>query len=706
MRIPLFLLSIMVLLVSGTSATRAQADWMQADEIVEAQLIAERAATTPGDAFHIGLHQIIPEDWHTYWRNPGDFGLPLELQWDLPAGVEIGEVIWPAPEELPLADGAIMDYGYHDEVVLAMPVTLSPDFQDETLVLNVVADWQVCEEVCVPETRELSLTIDVGAEPWNTEEAFWMIQAALEAEPRAAENLSGTMQRFGDRLVLMLEGDHLDGEWRELTFFPFDGALIAHAVEPAQQWDEAGRLNLTYETSFKTAPQIAFPQTGLLSVERHSGGDLWERDVVEFQITGGDVGIVPATPAEASSPAPAVDANLVTMLVFAFLGGLILNLMPCVFPVLSIKVLKFVEIAHKDAARVRSYGVLFLIGVVASFVVLAGLLVGLREFGLPVAWGFQLQLPIVVAILALLFFVIGLNLLGVFEIGTSVQGLGAGLADGDGAKGAFFTGVLAVVVAAPCVGPLAAGALGLALTQPVLVVLAVAAMMGVGLALPFVVLAFAPALLRYLPKPGGWMVTFKQFLAFPMFASMVWLLWVLSIQAGSLGVLWLGIAVLALTFAIWALQRETMVWKIIGALAMLGMLGSVLTIARLPAATSTSTIAEYERAWSAQAVVDAQLEGRAVFVDVTAAWCVTCQVNKMRVLSGETVQAAFRDAGVVQMKADWTNRDDAITELIYSHGQAGVPLYLFYPAGGGDAQVLPSVLTEQIMFEAIEAATR
>lgn len=707
MRILPFLLTIMVLLASGTSATRAQSDWMQAEEIVEAQLIAERAATAPGDQFHIGLHQIIPDGWHTYWRNPGDFGLPLELQWDLPAGVEIGEVIWPAPEEMPLADGAIMDYGYHGEVVLAMPVTVSPDFQGETLTVNVVADWQVCEEVCVPETRELSLTMDVGAEPWNTEDAFWMIQAGLEAEPRATDQLSGTMKRFGDQLVLMLEGDYLAGEWRDLTFFPFDGSLIAHAVDPVEQWDEAGRLNLTYEASFKMAPQIQFPQTGLLAVERHRGGDFWEREVVEFQIAAGDVGIVPTAPAETPvTEPPAMDANLLTMLVFAFLGGLILNLMPCVFPVLSIKVLKFVEIAHKDAARVRSYGLLFLVGVVASFVVLAGLLVGLREFGLPVAWGFQLQLPIVVAILALLFFVIGLNLLGMFEVGTSVQGLGAGLADEDGAKGAFFTGVLAVVVAAPCVGPLAAGALGLALTQPVLVVLAVAAMMGVGLALPFVVLAFAPALLRYLPKPGAWMVTFKQFLAFPMFASMVWLLWVLSIQAGSLGVLWLGIAVLVLTFGIWALQRDALIWKLIGGLAMIAMLGSVLTIARLPAATSTSTVAEYERAWSAQAVSDAQMEGRAVFVDVTAAWCVTCQVNKMRVLSTQSVQAAFRDAGVVQMKADWTNRDDAITELIYSHGQAGVPLYLVYPAGGGEAQVLPSVLSEQIVFDAIEAATR
>ncbi len=677
---------------------------MQAEEIIDASLIAERAATAPGDSFNIGLHQIIPDGWHTYWRNPGDFGLPIELDWDVPEGVEIGEIYWPAPEELPLGDGAIMDYGYHDEVVLALPVRVAENFSGESLTLNVVADWQVCEEVCVPETRELSLTIDVGPEPWNTEDAFWLIQAAIEAEPAVTDALSGVMQRFDDQIVLMLEGAFLDGEWRELTFFPFDGALIAHALEPRVQTDDQGRLNLTYEASFKMGPELSLPQSGLLAVERNLGGDFWEREVVEFQFGAGEVGIVPETPV-LPVPEQAMDANMLTILVFAFLGGLILNLMPCVFPVLSIKVLKFVEVAHADAARVRSYGLLFLAGVVLSFVVLAGLLVGLREFGLPVAWGFQLQLPIVVAALGLLFFTIGLNLFGVFEIGGSVQGLGAGLADDDGAKGAFFTGVLAVVVAAPCVGPMAAGALGLALTQPAIVVLAVAAMMGVGLALPFVVLAFAPQLLRYLPKPGAWMVTFKQFLAFPMFASMVWLVWVLSIQAGSMGVLWFGIAVLALSFGIWAVKQSAGVWKLIGALGFAAMLASVLVIARLPAATSTSTVAEHEQVWSADTVVEAQMAGRAVFVDVTAAWCVTCQVNKMRVLSDGDVQAAFNAANVVQMKADWTNRDDDITQLIYSHGQAGVPLYLFYPAGGGEAVVLPNVLTETVVLDAIRAAT-
>ena len=705
MRFLLLLLSIAALFSTAARPASAQPDWLQADEIIEASLIAERAVTTPGDSFNIGLYQVIPEGWHTYWRNPGDFGLPIELEWDVPDGVEIGEIHWPAPEELPLGDGAIMDYGYHDEVVLALPVRVAEDFSGDSLTFNVVAEWQVCEEVCVPETRELSLTVDVGPEPWNTEDAFWMIQAAIEAEPALADALSGVMQRFDDQLVLMLEGAFLDGEWRELTFFPFDGSLIAHAVEPQVQTDEQGRLNLTYEASFKMGPELSLPQSGLLAVERHLGGDFWEREVVEFRFDAGEVGIVPETP---TLPAPeqAMDANLLTILVFAFLGGLILNLMPCVFPVLSIKVLKFVEVAHADAARVRSYGLLFLAGVVLSFVLLAGLLVGLREFGLPVAWGFQLQIPIVVAVLGLLFFTIGLNLLGVFEIGGSVQGLGAGLADDDGARGAFFTGVLAVVVAAPCVGPMAAGALGLALTQPAIVVLAVAAMMGVGLALPFVVLAFAPQLLRYLPKPGAWMVTFKQFLAFPMFASMVWLVWVLSIQAGSMGVLWFGLAVLAMSFGIWAVKQSSGVWKLIGAVGFAAMLFSVLVIARLPAATSTSTVAEHEQIWSADTVVEAQMAGRAVFVDVTAAWCVTCQVNKMRVLSDGDVQAAFNAANVVQMKADWTNRDDDITQLIYSHGQAGVPLYLFYPAGGGEAVVLPNILTEDVVLDAIRAATR
>ena len=328
-----------------------------------------------------------------------------------------------------------------------------------------------------------------------------------------------------------------------------------------------GRTVLVLAPGYAAQDRVESSRGGVVSYEVNQDGRWVSRTIeVNPDLLVDDM-TLDDTVADVTMP-----VNYIVILLLALGGGLILNLMPCVFPILSIKVLKFVQVAHSDAAKVRQQGLFFLAGVLVSFVGLAAILVGLREFGLPVGWGFQLQLPIVVAALAVLLFAIGLNLLGVFEIGTRLMGLGSGLAETPGARGAFFTGVLAVVVAAPCVGPLAAGALGLALTQPAIVVILVSAAMGLGLALPFVALCFAPGLLRLMPKPGAWMVTFRQFLAFPMFASALWLVWVLSIQSGSSGVLLVGGAMVALSFGVWALGQAGPVWKAIGALGLIAAL--------------------------------------------------------------------------------------------------------------------------------------
>jgi thiol:disulfide interchange protein len=416
--------------------------------------------------------------------------------------------------------------------------------------------------------------------------------------------------------------------------------------------------------------------------------------------------VLPASAAiaELALPVPAATPGLMGLLLLAFAGGLILNLMPCVFPILSIKVLQFVEGAHDHPHRVQRHALFFLAGVILSFVALAAVLVGLREFGLPVGWGFQLQVPVVVAGLTLLLFAIGLNLLGTFEIGTSLQGVGGGLSEKPGAQGAFFTGVLAVVVAAPCVGPLAAGALGLALTQPAIIVLLVSAAMGAGLAAPFVLVSFIPALQAFMPKPGRWMEQFKQFLAFPMFASVLWLSWVLVIQSGPSGLLLLGIGLLALSLAIWARKQNHLAWTLIAILSLLTGLAATVAIARLPAATNAPSLSASEEAWSRERVAELRASGQPIFVDVTAAWCVTCQVNKLGTLSDPAVVAAFEQYGVVEMRADWTNRNDEIAALIAEHGQAGVPLYLVYPADGGPARVLPSVLTRDVVIAALAEA--
>tara|TARA_R110002096_G_scaffold124149_6_gene268560 strand:- start:285 stop:2426 length:2142 start_codon:yes stop_codon:yes gene_type:complete len=711
MRLLASLVTVLALFAGLASTASAQPAWASSDPIVEAQLVSDRSVVAPGEVFHLGLHQVMPDGWHTYWRNPGDNGLPTEIRWDVPAGVTIGAIEWPAPEEMPLAE-TIMDYGYHGEVVLPVTVELTAGYAASDLPIIAHASWLVCEIICVPEERTLTLTLPVAAQSVRDEDGHWSIQAALDAVPQPAPGLHAAIGLAESVIVLELTGGDFsasDPDWHDLTFFPYDGSLIRHAAEQRSEAGE-GLTRLILTPGYQPELRDPRPRGGVLRYTLGSGAAAREfafeiRAEPDGAMLLPEAAINAAASTEAPAAAPAAAApGLIGLLLLAFAGGLILNLMPCVFPILSIKVLQFVEGAHDDPQRVQRHSLFFLSGVILSFVALAALLVGLREFGLPVGWGFQLQVPVVVAVLTLLLFAIGLNLLGVFEIGTRLQGVGGGLSEKPGAQGAFFTGVLAVVVAAPCVGPLAAGALGLALTQPAVIVLLVAAAMGAGLAAPFVLISFAPALQAFMPKPGRWMEQFKQFLAFPMFASALWLSWVLVIQSGPSGLLLLGIGLLALSLAIWARKQSHLAWTIIAVLALLTGLASTLAIARLPAATNAPSLSGSEEAWSRERVAELRAEGRPIFIDVTAAWCVTCQVNKLGALSDPAVVDAFERYGVVEMRADWTNRNDEIAALIAEHGQAGVPLYLVYPANGGPARVLPSVLTRDIVIDALAEA--
>ena len=708
MRLLASLATAFVLLTGLAPMAPAQPGWASNEPIVAADLVSDMAAVAPGERFYLGFRQVMPEGWHTYWRNPGDNGLPPEVRWEVPAGVTMGEFEWPAPIELPLAE-TILDYGYHDEVVLPVPVQLDAEFDASELVIIGHASWLVCEIICVPEEGTLTLTLPVEAQSRRDEAGYWYIQAALDSVPRTLAGLEARIG-FGDTaVVLELEGGDFSAaspDWHDLTFFPYDASLITHAAQQQAERGE-GLARLTLARGYQADPQLSAARGGVLRYTLGSGSGARERAIEIWAEPDSDM-VLPASatgaPAAAPGTAPVVAPGLIGLLLLAFGGGLILNLMPCVFPILSIKVLQFVEGAHDDPHRVQRHALVFLAGVVLSFVALAAVLVGLREFGLPVGWGFQLQVPVVVAGLTLLLFAIGLNLLGVFEIGTSLQNVGGGLSQKPGAQGAFFTGVLAVIVAAPCVGPLAAGALGLALTQPAIIVLLVAAAMGAGLAAPFVLVSFIPALQGFMPKPGRWMEQFKQFLAFPMFASVLWLSWVLVIQSGAAGLLLLGTGLLALSLAIWARKQRHLAWTMIAILSLLTGLGATLAIARLPAATNAPSLSGGEEAWSRERVAELRASGQPIFIDVTAAWCVTCQVNKLGTLSDPAVAEAFERYGVVEMRADWTNRNDEIAALIAEHGQAGVPLYLVYPADGGPARVLPSVLTRDIIINALAEA--
>ena len=396
-----------------------------------------------------------------------------------------------------------------------------------------------------------------------------------------------------------------------------------------------------------------------------------------------------------SAPGTA-NIGLIAAIISALIGGLILNLFPCVFPIISLKALNIAKKAHGERSEVRRQAWLYTAGVLTTFIILVALLLGIKAGGAEIGWGFQLQSPVLVSFLALLFFVIALNLLGTFEIGSSLQGIGGGLTHKQGWTGSFFTGVLAVIVATPCTAPLMAGAIGYALTAPAFATFAVFMALGLGFALPFLLIAYIPGLVNRLPRPGPWMTRFKEFLAFPMFGAVIWLLTVLLAQTGQSGIMWILIAMLSAGFAIWLLKRGGNFAKFLAGMSILAALAVPLSFRASGDKANVEGIA-----WSPETVQALRAEGRPVFVDFTAAWCVTCKVNERLVLKTDAVQQAFRDTNTAFVIADWTNKNDAIARELEKYGRAGVPLYLLFPAGHNDvkAEILPQTLRKDMVIE-------
>ena len=714
MTFPAIRLFAALLLLAGSALSASAAaqtpGFAGSGPMVQASLISDRQSAAPGERVHIALHQEITEGWHTYWRNPGDSGEATRVTLDLPEGWTAGDIIWPAPKTYDL--GPLTNYGYSNAVTLPIPVTIPAAAAPGRVTIPGEATWLVCEDICIPESGAFELTLEIG-EPAMDRDGAALIAAAIEAAPVRLDAIEAGLARVGEQLVLTVAGEALSGELRAPYFFAFDGSVLDHAGDQiAAYGDDALRLDL--EPGFGVRGPVEAVHGGVLVFEQRVGRS-WAPRAIEIApqpetvvaeiapaaaASGRDVGQTGQTRGLADGVSFAQAALL------ALLGGLILNLMPCVFPVLSIKALHLVNERGAGAGHARVMGVFFLFGVLATFLALAGGLIALRSLaGLgDISWGYQLQEPWVVAALAALMVLIGLNLLGVFEIGASLQGVGGQIA-ADGRSGAFFTGVLAVFVAAPCVAPFMTTALAYALGQPALAALAIFAFLGLGLALPFVLVSFFPGLLAILPKPGAWMERFKQFLAFPMFATAIWLIWVLGVQTGANGVAVLLAALLAIGFAVWALKSFGVFGKLLGGAAGLGAVALIATTSTLSATPVNGASGVYAD-WSPEAVETAQAEGRPVFVDFTAAWCVSCQYNKQTALADRRVNAAFEDGGFTLLRADFTNRDPQIAAVLAEHGAAGVPLYLVYPEGGGAPEVLPPILTASIVIQAIERAVQ
>lgn len=678
---------------------------------IEAELVAMSAWGAPGSTAIVAIRQVIQPGWHTYWRNPGDSGGATTLNWSLPTGVRAGGIVWPVPERQRIA--TLMNYGYSGEVFLPVPIEVPADARPgTTLPLVTRALFLVCsDEMCVPDelTLRLDLRVQAGAAPLDDRFGA-AIRTVVETAPRPAGiNARVTLQ--GQTLRLTATGGPLvDAGFGRAWFFPDRGGVIDH---PAPQPGERGQQGVTLQLPIGSelrANGLTGPVSGVLATDTGA----WEIVATPgAALPGAGGGAVLDLSEDRATGQPTAVATFIQATLFALLGGLILNLMPCVFPILAMKAASLAGSAH-DPREARRHGLAFTAGVLVTFLLLAGALLLLRSGGEAIGWGFQLQSPGVIAALSLLMLAVGLNLSGVFHMGASLQGAGAGpLSRLPGGAGAFFTGVLAVVVAAPCTAPFMAFALGAALLMPAPMALVVFLMLGLGLALPYLAVSLSPRLLQKLPRPGPWMERVKNLLAFPMYGAGLWLIWVFSRQVGGegLALLLASSLLLAMGLYLWGLRQQA---RAEGRAAVLASVGAVLSLfattalagmaAMQPAATATagSTTLLPSRPWSAEAVATAQKEGRPVLVNFTADWCVTCKINERTSLSSARVAEAMAATRALYLVGDWTSRDAAITRELERHGRSGVPLYLVFRPGQAEPEILPQLLTEGVVIDALE----
>lgn len=687
---------------------------------VQVELLAHAPqGVQPGQTFWLGLKIEHAPDWHTYWQNPGDSGLPTRLQWQLPAGLAPGEIAWPLPKKIPI--GTLANYGYEGTVLLAVPVTVGPGFQpppDGQLRIGLQAEWLVCRQECIPQEGRFALAL-----PTQSATALHgsLFEAAQAASPRPLPGAHRVLIPSGAQtLQLRVEGLPASWQGQTLTLLPVTSSVVHNAAAQGKDWTQqwengtwTARWPISAERSESPAqmrwvlargPETS-PQPPAVQVDAPVEGE-WPALQPGSGVSPELAKALEAN-AQITATAPARPLGLGLALLGAFIGGLILNLMPCVFPVLAIKLLALTR-PGVSAGQHRAAGLAYAGGAVASFVLLGGLMLSLRAAGEQLGWGFQLQSPTVVTALALLFTLLGLNLMGLFEFGQMLPGRLAQLQSRHPTVDAALSGVLAVAIASPCTAPFMGASLGLAIGLPVWQALPVFAAMGVGMALPYLGVSLWPALAHRLPRPGAWMQTFRQAMAFPMFATVVWLLWVLGQQTGMDTVAAVLALLLLLGFALWAGTRQ-------GA-TRLGLLGlAVLFGAGLasqwpspdtpaPGQSQVNSSASPRNTrwqpWSEATLQRELAAGRTVFVDFTAAWCVTCQYNKKTVLADAEVLAAMDGQQVLTLRADWTRRDEAITRALQALGRTGVPVYAVYRPGQSP-QVLSELPTVREVVQAL-----
>lgn len=674
-----------ILLCSGFLHTLMAYATPVRDGEVEVELVFDHTQVTPGQTLQAGIVFRHEPHWHSYWYNPGDSGYPAQLHWQLPQGWQAGAVNWPTPHLIPTPP--LMSYGYSDTTTLPVPLTIAKDAQPGAYPVTVKVDWLMCADICLPGQATLESTLTVGDTPQeNTATHIYFKTIKYPHSPVLATGISYTPT------AITLTVD-LDAQNQPVRFIPATEGVINDSAD--QTWQQNGKSLVV------TMPRDDF---------RHLQPDVLKGILLvsDEGYTLSTEGGLPATPPSPVMPTAEVTTLLVA-LGFALLGGLILNLMPCVLPLLALKVLHIVHHAHKGS--VLAHAVAFAVGILATFWALAGVLLVLQQGGTLLGWGFQLQSPVFVLGISILLTLVTLELFGVFEFGTSLTRLGGAFSQASGIGGSAFMGVLTALVATPCTAPFMGAAIAYSLAQPPVNTLAVFTALGLGLAMPYVLLALSPRLLKKLPRPGSWMVTFKQILAFPMLATLVWLAWVYGNQTGADGMALLLVAMVAVALASWIYGQwgqtsETglgqWLWFLLFAAAIVGIGYSATRINTPP----TATTAEAWEAFTPGKPEALQAQGHPVLVVFTADWCITCKVNERLILKTTAMTKLFQEKNLKILEADWTNQNSTIAAELAKYNRKGVPFYLMYPAGGGAPMPLPELITSDIVRKAVEQAAK
>ena len=646
------------------------------DNIVDAsdsriEILTESTSITPGDELLIGFKFTLNPGWHTYWENPGDAGEGASIKWNLPNDVSASEILWPGPQRIPVEP--LMTFGYEDEVVLLTKIYTS----EATIVplnLNALVSWYTCKEICIPQEAEVSIPIKLGNKTPSVSKAI--LDQTLEEVPIQFEG-TYRVQRLEDSYILQGQLENQD-QYDSIYFFPKDYGLTDYTKD---QFYEINKDSFSLQIK---AAEIEIENRTFEGVIAINKGEAVSFIEINYPLKAKPI---------------SQEFNIFTLIFFAFLGGLILNIMPCVFPILSIKILRFVEQSGDSTYKTIQQGLLFSLGVIVSFLAIAALLVSLKSGGESIGWGYQLQSPIVVSLLVYLFVVLGYIFMSNMVLGTSLARLSSiSLGKGDSIE-SFLTGVLAVIVASPCTAPFMGSAIGFALLQPSFYSVLIFLGLGIGFSLPYLVLSAKPSLLSFLPKPGQWMETFKQFMAFPMWASALWLLWVLSSQVNNQEVIQVLLGSLLIIIGLWLVEKNNSKTNWIRWIVRLPfMLLLIFSLWLIP--TSYSDLDESKQnqlAYSPQLLEDLREENALVFLNFTADWCITCKVNESVALKTSKVRKLLTDKDITYIEADWTRKDPVISSALEEYGRTGLPLYLLFPSKG-DPLILPEILTEDILI--------